>query len=263
MPQPSRTKPGAATQRRYLPKRRELWAVIFASMMLLVLLPTASAHAATGNNGYCEPGEFCLYFNSNYAGSMRDYTSFEQATYFSSSGACHTFTTAGNGQGVCVKNNAASAWNRKTAMVTVYYNSYFGGTQQSFGPGASGNLSTLTTIPMKNNNASHRETTYAEPVFEPRQSENGVTHFASVTFRASDLYKNLHVRRVYVRITRLDCGGWPDGDTGRVYSAYASSISDRTTYKVYTELDDSLNIFYECIMKSYKGYEYFPAPTAP
>jgi hypothetical protein len=110
---------------------------------------------AVANNGSCESGEFCYYYNSYKGGSMRDFSSSSLASYISSTGSCYTFKSAGAGQGVCVKNNAASVWNRTPYTVKVYYNSNYGGASQSFASGASGNLNST----LKNNNASHRAST--------------------------------------------------------------------------------------------------------
>jgi peptidoglycan hydrolase-like amidase len=52
---------------------------------------------------------------------------------------------------VCVKNNAASVWNRTSKTVRVYFNSNFAGASQDFAPGVKGNLNAT----LKNNNASH------------------------------------------------------------------------------------------------------------
>jgi hypothetical protein len=51
-----------------------------------------------------------------------------------------------------VKNNAASVWNRTGKSVTVYFNSGYAGSAQSFASGAKANLNAT----LKNNNASHR-----------------------------------------------------------------------------------------------------------
>jgi hypothetical protein len=150
MPHPDRSARSAAHKYRGL-SRIPLWALPIVSMMFLVLLP-ASAQAATSNNGTCEDGEFCYYYNSNKGGSLRDFTDLRMESMVSSGGSCYTFKSAGSGQGVCVKNNAASVWNRSGSSVAVYYNSNFGGSSQNFASGAWGNLNTT----LKNNNASHR-----------------------------------------------------------------------------------------------------------
>ena len=66
--------------------------------------------------------------------------------------SCYDFKGAGNGKGLCVKNNAASVWNRSSKTVRVYFNSGYGGTYQSFAAGAKANLNAT----LKNNNASHK-----------------------------------------------------------------------------------------------------------
>lgn len=124
--------------------------LVLATALSGVALATP-AQAATTRNGVCDPGEFCLYYNSNRAGSVSDFTS-SIANYGSSQPGCYVFVGSGAGRGLCVKNNAASVWNRTGGTVEIYYNSYYGGSVQGFGPGLSGNLAPF----IKNNNASHR-----------------------------------------------------------------------------------------------------------
>src|SRR5690349_11317790 len=106
----------------------------FTFVALMGALVSASfgagvANAATDRNGSCESGEFCLYYNSDNAGSVSDFGG-SIADYGDSQPSCYEFKSAGNGQGVCVKNNAASVWNRTTKAVTVFYNSNYGGAKQ-------------------------------------------------------------------------------------------------------------------------------------
>lgn len=121
-------------------------ATAFSSIAL-----AAPAQASTTRNGVCDPGEFCLYYNSNRGGSVSDFTS-SIPNYGSSLPGCYVFLGPGAGRGLCVKNNAASVWNRTRGTVEVYYNSNYGGGVNGFGPGLSGNLASF----IKNNNASHR-----------------------------------------------------------------------------------------------------------
>ncbi|MCX5210064.1 hypothetical protein OG689_12295 [Kitasatospora sp. NBC_00240] len=66
-------------------------------------------------------------------------------------GGSHCEWATGSGQGL--KNNAASVVNGDAwASYTVYYNSYFNGTAQTFDPNSNGNL----IARLHNNNASHR-----------------------------------------------------------------------------------------------------------
>ena len=117
-----------------------------------VVLATASspAHAA-GRNGVCETGEFCYYYNSDTKGSVSDFTG-SVPDYGTEQPSCYDFKGAGAGKGKCVKNEAASAWNRSSKTVRVYYNSNYGGRFQDFKPGAKGNL----IAGLKNENASHQ-----------------------------------------------------------------------------------------------------------
>ncbi|WP_198042144.1 CHAP domain-containing protein [Kitasatospora azatica] len=123
-----------------------------ALAMAVPLIGATSAPAfAAGRDGVCDSGEFCLYYNSDQAGSVSDFTG-SVSDYGATQPSCYEFKGAGNGQGVCVKNNAASVWNRTGQTVRVYFNSGFGGASQDFAPGAKGNLNST----LKNNEASHQ-----------------------------------------------------------------------------------------------------------
>jgi hypothetical protein len=115
------------------------------------LVVAAQPAAAADRDGTCNDGEFCYYYNSDNAGSVSDFTS-SIDDYGTTEPSCYDFKGAGNGKGVCVKNNAASVWNRTGKTVTVYFNSGYAGSSQSFASGAKGNLNST----LKNNNASHR-----------------------------------------------------------------------------------------------------------
>ncbi|MGH3242723.1 MAG: SpoIID/LytB domain-containing protein, partial [Spirillospora sp.] len=80
---------------------------------------------------------------SDFTGSVADYGTAQPS--------CYDFKGAGNGKGKCVKNNAASVWNRSSKTVRVYFNSNYGGKSQAFKAGAKGNLNAT----LKNQNASH------------------------------------------------------------------------------------------------------------
>ena len=114
-----------------------------------LLIPTSAASAAE-RDGVCDPGEFCLYYNSSMQGSVSDFSG-SIPNYGGSQPNCYEFIGPGNGRGKCVKNNAASYRNRTGRPVVVYYNSYFGGPSDVALEGYVGNLG-----PTKNNNASHR-----------------------------------------------------------------------------------------------------------
>jgi surface antigen len=128
-------------------------ALTFAGAALALTAPfvaAASPASAASRDGVCNSGEFCYSYNSNEAGSISDFTS-SIGDYGATQPSCYEFKGAGNGKGVCVKNNAASVWNRTKHKVRVYYNSNYGGAHQDFAAGAKGNLNST----LKNNNASH------------------------------------------------------------------------------------------------------------
>lgn len=115
------------------------------------LLVGAAPAQAAGRDGTCDNGEFCLYYNSDQAGSVSDFTG-SLGDYGATQPDCYEFKGAGAGKGVCVKNNTASVWNRTGSTVRVYVNSNYGGGTQDFAAGAKGNLNGT----LKNNNASHK-----------------------------------------------------------------------------------------------------------
>lgn len=129
---------------------RRLPAVVIALLVTSAVAVPTPAHASE-RNGRCESGEFCYYYNSNNAGSVSDFSR-PVRNYGTRQPTCYEFKGAGNGRGQCVKNNAASVWNRSQGVVRVYYNSNFSGPYQEFLPGTKGNL----RPDLKNNNASHQ-----------------------------------------------------------------------------------------------------------
>ncbi|MFI6507698.1 SpoIID/LytB domain-containing protein [Streptosporangium sp. NPDC050855] len=123
---------------------------------VLSAVPPASA---AGRNGVCEAGEFCYYFNSNNQGSVSDFPG-SVGDYGTRQPSCFDYKGPGNGKGKCVKNAAASVWNRTSATVRVHFNSNYGGSvHQDFAAGARGNLKPG----LKNQNASHRLLSSAPP----------------------------------------------------------------------------------------------------
>jgi murein DD-endopeptidase MepM/ murein hydrolase activator NlpD len=124
-------------------------AALAAALVSATFLVAPSAYAAA-RNGVCESGEFCLYYNSDNTGSVSDFAG--SISNYSPSTGCYKFVSSGAGHGVCVKNNAASVWNRTAAVVTVFYKSGYAGAIDSIPSGASPNLNAN----LKNENAGHR-----------------------------------------------------------------------------------------------------------
>ena len=122
------------------------------------MMATATPAFAASRDGVCNTGDFCYYFNSGEAGSISDFTG-SIADYGTTQPSCYDFKGAGNGKGKCVKNNAASVWNRSGKTVRVYFNSGYAGAFQDFKAGAKGNLSAA----LKNQNASHQFITSPPP----------------------------------------------------------------------------------------------------
>ncbi|TMR09134.1 cell surface protein [Nonomuraea zeae] len=115
------------------------------------VLATAAPASAASRDGVCDTGEFCYYFNSDNQGSISDFTT-SVDDYATTQPSCYDFKGAGAGKGTCIKNSAASVWNRSTKTVRVYFNSGYSGTYQDFAAGAKGNLNAT----LKNQNASHQ-----------------------------------------------------------------------------------------------------------
>ncbi|MFC6087442.1 SpoIID/LytB domain-containing protein [Sphaerisporangium aureirubrum] len=141
-----------------LPRIARLTAVAAATVLGGAVLATASPASAAGRDGVCDSGEFCYYFNSGNQGSVSDFTG-SVGDYGTEQPSCYDFKGPGNGKDTCVKNAAASVWNRSDKTVRVYYNSNYGGTYQDFAAGAKGNLQ----AGLKNQNASHRFLSSAPP----------------------------------------------------------------------------------------------------
>jgi hypothetical protein len=136
---------------------------LVAAIVSVVLVQTgavalAGPASAAPRDGHCNSGEFCYYFNSNQAGSVSDFAD-SLDDYGTTQPSCYEFKGAGAGKGICVKNNAASVWNRSARTVRVYFNSNFAGAHQDFRPGAKGNLNAT----LKNDNASHQLLTPPAP----------------------------------------------------------------------------------------------------
>ncbi len=115
------------------------------------LLATAAPAQAAGRDGVCQSGEFCYFYNSNNQGSVSDFTT-SVSDYGTTQPSCYEFKGSGNGQGQCIKNNAASVWNQSSMTVRVYYNTGYQGSYQDIAPGYKGQLNST----LYNNNASHQ-----------------------------------------------------------------------------------------------------------
>jgi hypothetical protein len=137
-----------------------------AAALVVPTAPQSAAAGATARDGTCQSGEFCLYYNSNQQGSVSDFDT-SISDYGASQPTCYEFRGTGAGQGVCVKNHAASVRNLTSRPVTVYYNSGYAGSSQTIGPGAAANLNAA----LKNENASHKigesSKSYAAPRANP------------------------------------------------------------------------------------------------
>jgi hypothetical protein len=105
---------------------------------------------AAARDGICETGEFCYYYDNGTTGSVSDFTT-SLANYGTTQPSCYEFRGAGNGKGLCIKNRAASAWNRSGQTVRVSFNSNNQGSYQDIAPGARVDLNAT----LRKENASH------------------------------------------------------------------------------------------------------------
>jgi hypothetical protein len=112
-------------------------AVAIGATATLAVSLAGTANAATPPNGICEVGEFCLYYQTGLVGSLSDFNT-TIPNHGDTQPTCYEFKTPGR-QGLCVKNNARSVWNRRQGFSRVYVNSFTGrppsGAYDSSGPG--------------------------------------------------------------------------------------------------------------------------------
>ena len=176
------------------------------------MLATATPALAASRDGGCNTGEFCYYYNSGEAGSVSDFTA-SLADYGAAQPGCYDFKGAGTGKGVCVKNHAASVWNRSSKTVRVYFNSNFAGAHQDFAPGAKGNLSAT----LKNNNASHQFLGTTTGAQTPRNdydgkargfAQNNCTAFAA--YRIASRLGTPNFNNYWKGVHWGDAGHWDD-----------------------------------------------------
>jgi hypothetical protein len=196
--------------------RKSLALVGTALAMTTSILSIASPASAADRNGKCDSGEFCYYYNSGNAGSISDFDeSIED--YGATQPSCYEFKGDGNGEGQCIKNNAASVWNRTGKTVKVYFNSDFGGASQSFASGDKGNLNAT----LKNNNASHAIGGSTSFPADPRASE--AVAFARARLGHTDWNREceLFVERAF-------------GTSGRFATARAHYVWQRDNGRIHT-----------------------------
>ena len=117
-----------------------------------VALADGATAAAVARNGKCETGEFCLFPQFDWQGSVSDFA-VSVPNYGTTQPTCFDFKGPGVGQGRCVKNSALSGYNLSKRTVRLYYNSNYGGAYIDFPPndGRDGGLG-----PIDGNNASHK-----------------------------------------------------------------------------------------------------------
>lgn len=128
--------------------RRIATSLVATLGLAATLVAAAPAANAGARDGVCESGEFCLYYGLGLSGSRVDLVNSQRD--YGSGADCIRFVSAGTGRNECVKNNAASVWNRTGKVVTVFYNADFGGVMDNIPEGAQVNLNDN----VRNDNAS-------------------------------------------------------------------------------------------------------------
>lgn len=159
---------------------RALTALLATAFAVVGSVALAGPASAAARDGRCDAGEFCYYFNSNEAGSLSDFTD-SLDDYGATQPTCYEFKSSGNGQGICVKNNAASVWNRTSKTVRVFFNSGYAGAHQDFAAGAKGNLNAT----LKNNDASHEFLAAAPPSGCKTDGTNSTLPTSILVYRVS------------------------------------------------------------------------------
>lgn len=171
------------------------------------LLAAPSASAAD-RDGVCDEGEFCLYYNSDHGGSVSDFAE-SVSDYGASQPTCYEFKGDGAGKGDCVKNDAASAWNRTDETVRLYFNSGYSGASQDFGSGDKVNLNST----LKNENAGHK--------IDPGSADSGeylLPFPCKETWTAS-------TRADHSPPLAVDFNHYPDDNGYKVYASAAGTVS--------------------------------------
>ncbi|MEU7476811.1 peptidoglycan DD-metalloendopeptidase family protein [Lentzea sp. NPDC042327] len=196
-------------------------AAVLAAASLTALTVTPAAAAA--RDGVCDSGEFCYFYNSDHAGSVSDFAG-SISDYGSTQPSCYDFKSAGAGQGLCVKNNAASVWNRTGGTVRVYFNSGYAGATQDFASGAKTNLNST----LKNNNASHQ--------FNP-----GTTGRFWLPFPCGETWA-ASTRSGHSPANAVDFNHYPEDNGYKVYSSAPGTVSKvanlgSTSYGRYIVID--------------------------
>ncbi len=189
-------------------RRRSLRSLTRVGVLALVVgagaaVSVTPAEAATARNGVCNSGEFCYYYNSNQMGSVSDFSG-SVSNLGDSQPSCYEFRGKGKGKHVCVKNHAASVWNRSRKPVTVYFNSGYHGTHQTIAPGHRANLKSG----LKNENASHRFGGTSAP--KPPPSHGGSKVSGATAVARAKVWTNKHLSYSMSRTYggyRTDCSG--------------------------------------------------------
>jgi hypothetical protein len=159
--------------------KKVVTAAALLSAVALPALVVAPAQAAT-RDGKCDTGELCYYYNSNVAGSLSDFRG-SVDDYGAKQPSCYEFKSRGAGRGLCVKNHAASVWNRTGKPVRVYFNSGYSGASQEFASGTKGNLRTG----LKNENASHQLVSGSAPTTCTTDGTNSTAPSTILVYRVN------------------------------------------------------------------------------
>jgi hypothetical protein len=135
---------GTSTKVRRSGRSRTARLVAVVGAVVGLAIPLAgTAHATGARDGYCDPGEFCLYYYGagTTSGSLSDFAVGNIPDLGPTQPTCYEFRGAGYGKGECVWRNAESAWNRTGHDVRVFTNVRYTNTSDLFTVGGPrGNL---------------------------------------------------------------------------------------------------------------------------
>ena len=156
-----------------------------------------------------------LLLQQQQAGSVSDFTG-SVADYGTKQPSCYDFKGAGNGKGMCVKNDAASVWNRSSKTVRVYFNSNFAGSDQDFAAGRERQpqrhpeeQQRLAPVPERHRRPGARPT--ARTAGCPRRSSSTGSPQSGGPGRVQDLRQERPAQRVGVELAEGLARGRGDG----------------------------------------------------
>ena len=131
-------------------KRNLVSALIAVSLAVILTTGFAPQEKLAFRADGCALGQFCYFYSRDQKGALAAF--FDSVSdYGETKPNCYQFWGTGAGRGACVRNNAASVWNRSFSTVRVFSEPGYKGNYQDIPVGAQYNLKTN----LRNNEASH------------------------------------------------------------------------------------------------------------